>query len=109
MNVYTIYNKEFAPEALKNKQPTAPTYHDDSLPNSIDVMLFIYTLEEVTGTAADNVIPIHDTEEELSNEDLDAMVDAYLTGEQHGSELQIAKPRGTYLYNTRFKKTEVLN
>jgi len=37
------------------------------------------------------------------------MVDAYLTGEQHGSELQIAKPRGKYLYNTRFKKQEVLN
>ena len=109
MNVYTIYNKEFAPEALLAKQPNAPIYHDDNLADSIDVILFVSTLEEVTGVAAENVIVISYTEEELSNEALDAMVDQYLTGEQLGSELQIAKPRGTYLYNTRFKKQEVLN
>ena len=109
MNVYTIYNKEFAPEALLAKHPHAPIYHDDNLADSIEVILFVSTLEQVTGTAAENVITIHATEEELSNDDLDAMVDAYLTGEQHGSELQIAKPRGKYLYNTRFKKQEVLN
>ncbi len=109
MNVYTIYNKEFAPEALKNKQPTAPTYRDDNLADSIDVMLFIHTLEDVTGVEAENIIIIDETEEELSNEDFDAMIDQLLTSAQIGSEIQMVKWRGRYLYDTRFKKQEVLN
>ena len=105
-NFYTIYNKELAPQELKDKQPNAPTYKDDNLPESIDVLLFIHTLEDVTGVPAKNIITIDQTEEELSNEDLDAMVDQLLTNAQFGSELQLSKPRGRYLYDTRFKPEE---
>ena len=106
MSFYTIYNKELAPEALTAKQPNAPTYRDDNLPESIDVLLFIHTLEDVTGTPAENIITIDQSEEDLSNAELDAMVDQLLTASQSGSELQIIKERGRYLYDSRFKPEE---
>ncbi len=106
-NAYTIYNKELAPVEMLSEHPYAPTYKDDNLPNSIEIVLFIESFEDVTGTPAGNIIVIDQSEEELSNEDLDAMVDAYLTGEQLGSELQLIKPRGLYLYETRFKTEEL--
>jgi len=103
---YTIYNKSLAPEALKSKHPYAPTYKDEDLTGSIEVLLFIETLEDVTGTPADNIILIDQTEEELSNADLDAMVNVLLTQSPSGSEIQIIKSRGRYLYDTRFKPAE---
>ena len=102
-NYYTIYNKALAPEALKLKQPQAPTYRDDSLPESIDVLLFIHTLEDVTGTPAENIVVIDQTLEELPNEQFDAMIDNLLTGAQSGTEIQMIKWRGEYLYDTRFR------
>ena len=111
-NIYTIYNKELAPEALVAKQPQAPTYHDTNLASSIDVLLFVYTLEDVTGVAADSIVsladmgfnhPYSEDGEGLTAVQLDATVDQYLTGVQFGSEVQVSKPQGQYLYDTRFK------
>ena len=102
-NYYTIYNKELAPQALIDKQPQAPTYRDDNLPESIDVLLFIYSLEDVTGTPAESIVVIDQTLEELPNEVFDAMIDELLSGSQTGSEIQMIKWRGKYLYDTRFK------
>ena len=104
MSTYTIYNKIFAPEALLNRHPNAPEYHDDSLEGSNTIMLFVTTLEDVTGTPAENIAYINQTEEELSNEALDLMIDGLLTGEPSSTEYQVLKSRGRYLYETRFKQ-----
>lgn len=112
MSVYTIYNKKLAPDELKSKQIHAPTYTDKSIADSIDVLLFVYTLEDVTGTPADNIIdvaamgfnhPYSEEGEGLTAEQLDGMVDNLLTSNQLGSEIQMSKPQGRYLYDTRFK------
>jgi len=104
MSTYTIYNKIHAPEALLAKHPHAPEYRDDSLEGSNTIRLFVTTLEETTGTPAETIVSINYTEEELSNADLDAMIDGMLVGEATDTEYQVSKSRGRYLYETRFKK-----
>ena len=39
----------------------------------------------------------------LTAQQLDDMVDSLLTSNQLGSEIQMSKPQGRYLYDTRFK------
>jgi len=101
MNVYTIYNKDLAPEALLNRHPNAPVYKDKTLANSLTIILFVTTLEDVTGTPAESIVMI---DPELSNEELDLLTNGLLTGVASDTEYQISKPQGRYLYDTRFKQ-----
>ena len=111
-NVYTIYNKELAPEALTSHYPKAAQYFDDNLANSITVYLFADTLEDITGTPAETIIdiaslgfnyPFTEEGEGLTEAELNAMVDNLLTTTQLGSECQLSFSQGRYLHSTRFK------
>ena len=91
---YYIYDTAHAPDELTAKHPHAAVYST--------ITLF------VTGVAEpSSIIAIADME--LTNAELDAMVDGLLSPEtiQTGAEVQISKVQANYLYETRFKPIEV--
>ena len=103
---YTIYNKALAPQALLTRYPRAITYADDS------VYLFADSLQELTGTPAEHVIdmkelgfnyPFVEGADGLTESELNSMVDSLLSSTHTGSEVQLSKTQGRYLYETRFK------
>lgn len=105
-HVYTIYNKALAPAALLTRYPKAATYADDA------VYLFADTLGDLTGTPAESIIdmaalgfnyPYVEGGNGLTEAELNAMVDSLLADTHTGSEVQISKAQGRYLYETRFK------
>ena len=105
-HVYTIYNKDLAPQALLTRYPKAATYADGA------VYLFGDTLESLTGTPAISIIdmaalgfnhPYVEGNPGLTEAELNAMVDSLLADTHTGSEVQMSKAQGRYLYDTRFK------
>jgi hypothetical protein len=105
-HVYTIYNKDLAPQALLTRYPKAAMYADGT------VYLFGDTLESLTGTPATSIIdmaalgfnyPYSAEGEGLTEAELNAMVDSLLADTHTGSEVQMSHAQGRYLYDTRFK------
>ena len=80
-HVYTIYNKDLAPQALLTRYPKAAMYADGT------VYLFGDTLETLTGTPAPSIIdmnalgfnyPYVEGADGLTEAELNAMVDNLL-------------------------------
>jgi len=108
--MYTIYDKNFCPEAMINKFPHHAKYETDDR-----LYLFGETLEQITGVAAESIVNLSSmglqeddgTEEGvLTKTQLDNMVTAMLAEEPTGREVQLSKSQGRFLYETRFKPTE---
>ena len=107
-HIYTVYNKDLAPSELLVRYPLAATYAGGS------VYLFADTLEELTGSPALSIVdiaslgfnyPYDGGEQGLTEAQLNSMVDSLLADSHTGSEVQLSKKQGRYLYETRFKDT----
>ena len=105
-HVYTIYNKNSAPQALLTRYPKAAMYADGT------VYLFGDTLESLTGTPAPVIIdiaamgfnyPYAEGAEGMTELELNTMVDSLLADKVTGSEVQMSHAQGRYLYDTRFR------
>jgi len=92
--MYYIYDTAHAPEELTAKHPNAAVYST--------ITLF------VTGAAEPSAI-VDIANMELTNAELDAVVDGLLAPEPPptDAEVQISKAQANYLYETRFKPEEV--
>ncbi len=93
--IYTVYSSDFAPSELKTKHPQAAQYAGGNL------TLFVESLEQATGQPAPEIVRIATMD--ITNAQLDAMIDQLMTETPTGREIQLSKAQGRYLYETRFK------
>ena len=98
--VYSFYNKAFAPQSMKDKHPKAAEHNI----NGQDFILFCETLEEVTGEHADEITDLSSMD--LTNEQLDIIIDDLASETPTGREIQINLEQLNYIYDTRLKIEE---
>ena len=114
---YTLYKmnpspspnaKEFIPESLLAKHPNHAIYGDTAL--------FCESLEEVTGTPADEIEDMAqhglkgNSDEEgqgMKESDFDDLVDEMIVRPPNGKEIKMSAAQGKYLYKGRFKPEEI--
>lgn len=108
---YTIYHKDFVPEALLTKYPTPAEYEDGTY------FLFGETLEGVSGELPAELEDIsllglqeNDGTEVgvLTKDELDSGIDALMSEPPRGREIRLSVPQGKYLTQTRFAPEEVI-
>ncbi len=93
---YSAYKKGFEPQGLVNHYPEAVEYNI----NGKDVYLFADTLECVTGSAAISVIDL--SVMELTNDELDIMVNDLAADACTGKEIQLSPDQADYIFYDRF-------
>ncbi len=108
---YTIYHKDFVPDALLNKYPTPAKYEDGTY------FLFGETLEEVSGelpTELDDISLLGLQENDgtevgvLKKSELEAGIDALMNDVPRGREIRLSVAQGKHLAQTKFAVEEVI-
>lgn len=120
VRVYAVYKNDkdnkgkskFIPEALLARYPNHAVYDKGK------VALFAETLEQLTGTAHDDIEDIaalglreddDDSEQnagQIKKSELDLIVDDMLKRTPKGSEVQMSLAQGKHLKKTKFKKED---
>jgi len=92
---YSVYERSSAPQGLLSHYPEAAEYNI----NGKAIYLFADTLEEITGLAATSVIDLSDME--LTNDELDIIVNDLAADACTGKEIQLSHNQVDYIFYDR--------